>query len=297
MLRSVKKTDFVWRYLFNRIPTRNYRFGNRKPLTAAECEIVERLDRDGIAVTTISSLFEDGSRFDELDFAVNKLLGDKKNDIVDLKLGAGNSSTIGVKTFNLEMLGSELMFNAADVFARFALSEPFLNIANAYLRMHALLRYYNVWYTAASSSTARESQLWHFDREDNYILKVFLYLDDVGEGGGPFTYAAGTHRRGKFRSIAPEYFDEGGVKRTTDEQMEKVFPRKEWIRCTGKKWTVIFADTRGFHKGGEARTKDRLMYTCMFTSPASESKQLIHFPSGMDTTDLSKREIGALGLG
>jgi hypothetical protein len=44
---------------------------------------------------------------------------------------------------------------------------------------------------------------------------------------------------------------------------------------TGDAGTIIFADTRGFHKGGEARTRDRLMYTCMYTSQASDSRRLL----------------------
>jgi hypothetical protein len=162
--------------------------------------------------------------------------------------------------------------------------------------MRAKLRYYNVWYTAASSVEARESQLWHFDREDNYILKVFLYLDDVDEGAGPFTYAPGTHRKGKHWGISPEFHLEGGVRRTTDDQMKKVYPEEKWIRAVGKKGTIVFADTRGYHKGGEARTKDRLMFTCMYTSPASESRQLLQVPSDLDVGALSKRQLRALGL-
>jgi hypothetical protein len=162
--------------------------------------------------------------------------------------------------------------------------------------MRARLRYYNVWYTAASTSEARESQLWHFDREDKYILKVFLYMNDVDEGSGPFTYAPGTHQKGRDRSIDPEHFTEGGVRRTNDEQMARAFPRERWRICTGKKGTIIFADTRGYHKGGEARTGDRLMFTCMFTSPASESKKLIDFPAAFDAAGLSEDQLAALDL-
>ena len=109
-------------------------------------------------------------------------------------------------------------------------------------------------------------------------------MEDVDEGTGPFTYAPATHRKGKFRSIEPGFFLEGGVRRTTDEQMNAVFPREGWKTGIGKKGTIIFADTRGFHKGGEARTRDRLMYTCMYTSRASESKELLRVPSNIGNT-------------
>ena len=43
----------------------------------------------------------------------------------------------------------------------------------------------------------------------------------------------------------------------------------------GKNPTIVFADTRGYHKGGLARERDRLMYTCMFTSQASQSQEFL----------------------
>jgi hypothetical protein len=256
---------------------------------------LDTLNSDGIAFTSIEELLEDASEYHALNSATNVLLENRKDEIDNLKRRV-NDPAIGSKTFNLEMLGSELTFDAESIFARFALNNRLLNIANGYFQMYAKLRYYNVWKTFASQGEARESQLWHFDREDNYILKLFLYLDDVDEGAGPFTYAPGTHRKGQFRSIEPEFFIEGGVRRTTDEQMNAVFPKEQWKKGTGKKGTMIFADTRGFHKGGEARTKDRLMYTCMYTSQASESKQLLTIPENIADKNLTSEQIRNLGI-
>lgn len=294
-LRPLKKTELVWRYLSNLRPTVSFALRPSERLTSLERCLAALLDRDGVAVTSIDALV-DATAVNEFDKSIAGLLENKTEEIVEHKLNAGYKDVIGSKTFNLELLGSELKFNADDVYARLALNESILKIANAYFGMFAKLRYYNVWQTFASSGPARESQLWHFDREDRYILKIFLYLDDVDEGAGPFTYAPGTHKKGKYRDLQPEFFLEGGVKRTTDEQMRAMFPEKLWIKGTGKKGTLIFADTRGFHKGGEARTKDRLMYTCMFTSQASESEDLIKIPEDLDRRLFNSIQLRALGI-
>lgn len=295
VIKSLKKTEFVWRYGLNLSPTLDYRIKKRNPLSDVEEKIINKLNLDGFVVTSVEELFSDDSEFQELETATQVLLDQRKQEIDDLKSKA-NDTAVGKKTFNLEMLGSELTFDSESIFARFALNNRLLNIANAYFQMYAKLRYYNVWKTFASQGSARESQLWHFDREDNLILKLFLYLDDVDEGAGPFTYAPGTHRKGPLRSIKPEFFMEGNVRRTTDEQMDAVFPKENWKKGTGKKGTIIFADTRGFHKGGEARTKDRLMYTCMYTSKASESKDLLKIPSKMETKTLTNDQLRNLGI-
>lgn len=297
IVRSLRNNELVWRYGFNFSPSVNYSFGSDSKLSPTERSVLNKLNRDGIALSSIDDLFADTSEFGELNSAVEGVISSRDEEIALLESQAADTTKIGSKTFNLELLGSRLKFDPADTFSRFALNPEFLNIANAYMRMYAQLRYYNVWYTFATNTAARESQLWHFDREDNYILKIFVYLKDVDIGTGPFTYAPGTHRKGPYWNQNPESFNENNVLRTTDEQMSAVIPRERWITATGRKGTVVFADTRGYHKGGEARDSNRLMYTCMFTSPASDSKRLLDYPAFNEVRDLSKKQRIALRFG
>lgn len=273
-----RRNEILWRYAFNLVPTVNYRLRHFAKLNDAQRDVIRQLDQNGIAITSVERCGNGLRNFEELANCVDRLLDDRSEELNGLKERAQGDGAIGEKTFNVELLGSPLPFDPACVYARFALQDFIQGIADAYLGMCAELRYYNVWKTFSTSARPRESQLWHFDREDNYILKVFLYLDDVDESAGPFTYAPGTHRKGRRWNLQPEFFFEDNVKRSSDQQMSRVVPESEWVRATGRKGTLIFADTRGFHKGGEARDKDRLMYTCMFTSPASQSKRLLMYP-------------------
>ncbi|NOT46209.1 MAG: hypothetical protein HOP17_00470 [Acidobacteria bacterium] len=296
VVRSLRDYEFIWRYGFNFSPSFKYWVSPTNKLGEIEKKVLNDLNRDGIAITSVDGLLTEASGFNELGSAVEGLLLSRKDEIAALASSATDTTKIGSKTFNLELLGSELTFDSSDIFSCFAISPALLNIANAYLRMYAQLRYYNVWYTFATNTAARESQLWHFDREDQYILKVFIYLKDVDIGTGPFTYAPGTHRKGLHWNKKPESFTENNVFRTTDEQMNAVIPQEKWIRATGKKGTVVFADTRGYHKGGEARKDDRLMYTCMFTSPASDSKRLLNYQSSNTIQHLDKKQRLALSI-
>jgi hypothetical protein len=152
------------------------------------------------------------------------------------------------------------------------LQKPILQIANAYFDMYIRIRSYNVLHTFTTLGEASTSQLWHRDRDDlHYILKVFVYLSDVIDGAGPFMYAAGTHSKKKLRR-EPDYFlEDGYVMRSDDSQMAEFVPPERWAKCVGPKGTIIFADTRGHHKGVGPRARPGIMYTCMFTSPlASE---------------------------
>jgi len=138
--------------------------------------------------------------------------------------------------------------------------------------MRTQLRFYNVWLTRPSGEQLQSSQLWHRDREDFYILKVFIYLRDVGPGAGPFRYAVGTHR-GRDRRLLPGRTSEGVISRTTDSELAAVVPPDRWSDVLGPRGTVVLADTRGLHCGGAAVDTERLLFTCMFTSQASQVRE------------------------
>jgi hypothetical protein len=227
---------------------------------------------DGVASSSVACLLGSDAYLNELDGAVAKLEENRSGELKAAR-GSTDATRIGEKTFNDELLGECPLLEPDEVFARFALERPILEVANAYFGMYTRLRYYNVWHTFATKDKPRQSQLWHRDREDFKILKVFVYLSDVDEGAGPLTYAKGSQlSRGLRRN--PEYFVEGGVKRSDDAQMAAVVPPSKWLKATGRRGTIVFADTSGYHKGGLARERDRLMYVCMFTSPSSQSKEL-----------------------
>lgn len=287
--RGTRRIELFWRYGYNLHPSLNFHLKRAQFFSSAAARVLSDLDRDGIAITSVEEILEDRSIFNDLVADVDAMLEKRSEELADLKSRALSTDEIGEKTFNVELLGSTVEFDPDSVYARFALDDALLDIANAYFRMIVKLRYYNVWYTFATDTEPRESQLWHFDREDKYILKAFVYLRDVEEGGGPFTYVPGTHPKGSRRDKLPEYFLEKNVRRSTDEQMAVAVPKSHWVRGTGKKGTIIFADTRGMHKGGEARTSDRLMYTCMYTSPASESARLLKFPEAPVSLPAKKR--------
>lgn len=272
----------TWRYVFNLRPTVEYGLRPRR-VDGEAARVLAGLNRDGIAISSVDALLDDTACYDELVATVDRLEEALADSLAASRAEADATDAIGEKTFMHELLGSRPQLDPTSVFARFALQERVLDIANAYFGMLTRLRYYNVWHTLSTRSRPRESQLWHRDREDRQILKVFLFLSDVDEGAGPFVYATGSHVKGTLRR-EPDYVVEGGVKRSDDGQMAAVVPPDRWIKGVGPKGALVFADTHGFHKGGLARDRDRILYTCMFTSAASRSRDLFTRPAAMSVS-------------
>ena len=181
----------------------------------------------------------------------------------------GDPTTGARKAFLVPLLGADPTLDAESAFVRFALQPRILEVVHAYFGMYVRLRYYNIWQNLVTTEPAHQSQLWHRDPEDRIILKLFVALEDVDEGCGPFTYAAGTHTAGRSRSQPDHLHHDGPTPRSSDEQMAAVVPRDRWVRATGPRGTVFLADTRGYHRGGRALEHDRVLFVCQYLSRAA----------------------------
>jgi hypothetical protein len=70
--------------------------------------------------------------------------------------------------------------------------------------------------------------------------------------------------------------------------MAAVVSPDHWVICTAPKGTIVFADTHGYHKGGFTTERDRVLYTCMFTSQASQSEDFFIRPATASITSNSE---------
>lgn len=266
--RFGKKFDLTWRYGLNLGPSAAYALNGVAPEGEAR-RVLRNLNRDGIAVTTVNSLLGEDSCYRELLAETDSRFAASAKEVENARAQADSNERGAQKPFMHFLLGQHPPVDPQSVYARFALENPIRQIANGYLGMYCHLCAYNVWFNFVTTSPASQSQLWHRDPEDRYILKVFVCLSDVDEGSGPFTYAPGTHQKGHIRQL-PEYIHKDGMTpRSNDAQMAVVIPEDRWIKGVGSKGTIIFADTRGFHKGGLVRKRDRTLYIAEFLSQAA----------------------------
>lgn len=146
---------------------------------------------------------------------------------------------------------------------RLGLDKKLLEIVSSYLGLFPRLHAIGAWLNFPTKDEAKETQLFHRDPEDAKIIKVFIYLNDVDEYGGPFTYIPGTHPFGSAAAKRPKHMS--GI-RISDEEMNTVLPREAWLPCTGPANTMILADTVGYHRGQKPKDRNRILITFTYTS-------------------------------
>jgi len=264
--RWAKQSDFTWRYMLNLGPTLSYSL-NRGHLDSEAARVLVDLNRDGIAITSADMLLQSRPHYRELLETSHRLETEQGEEIGAARAMCQEGVADVQKPFLYCLLGASPRIDTRSIFARFALETPIGDIANAYFGMHSALSTYNIWHNFVTEHAPFQSQLWHRDPEDRYILKVFVCLSDVDDGAGPFTYARGTHPKGVVRQAPAYLHKDGATTRSDDSQMAAVVARERWLKGTGPVGTIIFADTRGYHKGGHSRERERLLYMAEFLSP------------------------------
>ena len=139
-----------------------------------------------------------------------------------------------------------------------------LSVAQSYLGCPPILDIAAMWWSIRSNQDfeikSQLAQLYHFDMDRIKWLKIMIYLTDVDHEGGPHCFIEGTHRAGN----QPAEIRKRGYTRIPDEDLHRHYPRGQFAEITGGKGSIIFVDTRGYHKGKPPISNDRLLLQFSF---------------------------------
>ena len=258
-LTSPNLAYYLWRFAGNGARVRKKL--SASPTHSDAREIARELLKDGISVAP-------SSRF--LSTAGSAALADAAQQIIDLTrseeiqaiVAGTKTATHGKKSFLVDLVRAQGRLSPDHPLLKVALDVKLLEIVASYLGLWPCLHSVAGWLNYPTDTPAETSQLWHRDPEDLKIIKVFIYLQDVGEEQGPFTYVPKTQ---PFGSLAPRALTVQS-KRVDDARMQKYFAPERWRVCTGPAGTMILADTVGFHRGGKPSKGTRLLVTFTYTS-------------------------------
>lgn len=251
---KIRNSWIVWFYFLNNAGRLLYQ--KTKPnLNNIQKRIIDEWNENGIAVTRVDELFPNEHLLG--------ILSEYAEGLID------KAESKDKKKFLKFLFDLHPVLNFKNPYAKLALERRVLDIVNGYMGMCAVFRTMtlNITVPVGEEALPVDSQRWHRDPEDKIVCKMFLYLTDVDENSGPFIYALGTHHKGRWRKLFPTDPPAGSY--PPAEEVEKIIPKDMVKVFTGSAGTIIFCETTGLHKGGYAKTKERLMYTSMYSSKKS----------------------------
>jgi hypothetical protein len=276
--KAVQDSSILYRY---------WKFANRERVRAlkreksAESEVtdilVTELSREGILQSDVDRMLTaDGVRHYN-SVRADLLTRAKEVDDSDAILNA-NKVDGKKKPYLVDMISRDAVHQADSSLIRLALDTKLLEVVAGYMGLCPRLSAIYGWLNVPTNDKPQASQMWHRDPEDLRLIKVFIYLNDVDDETGPFTYVPKTHAKGVLAATSVSHVDR---KRILDEEMNQIFPEALHRVCTGSAGSVILADTVGFHRGGRPKSRNRLVLTFTYTSswPKESWLRLDHFPT------------------
>ena len=267
-LRSMLMNSYYYFYmsairpLYNISPNKKFKNASLS-LTNAEKKIFTELKENGISITHINALFPDMNLQNLISLAnqeIEKPENKTKIDNANKKISEGRGKYYNVQFWN------GVKFQERNEFTDLFLQESVVKIAASYLETYCKMYYLDLWYNIPTDGKSILSQKWHRDPDDLNCVKVFLYLNDVDENMGPFSYIPKT----PYGNILGNTFPRGapGQPGPSPEQINEKFGDQS-ISCTGDAGTIIFCDTTGLHKGGHSLSKPRYLLNACFRSNGS----------------------------
>jgi len=212
-------------------------------ISPAAAALIEKLESTGVAVTSLDELGIPGT--DRLILILEGL-----KDSLSARGPEGASS--------LKPAHGELMADAE--LWRWGLDQQLLDLVENYVGLPVTYYGAAVWREMADGR-AEGTRQWHRDIEDHKMVKILVWLNDVGPWGGALQYV-------------PKPISDRGVKQlkyvagfVSDDEMTKVVPTAEWVKATGPQWTAVLADpARILHRASPAEDQDRYSVTFTWTS-------------------------------
>lgn len=263
-------SHFAWRYVRN--PRRTWHARRDADVARLASSSTSRdLHRNGIVIGIADQFLTDDG-VEALRVSTSQIIDHMKTDAVQEVVQAGRNG-VNNKDYLVHLVPAATVHDDASALLRLALDPKLLGIVADYFGMWPKLHSIGSWLNFPIPGDAKMSQLWHRDPADRKLLKVFIYLEDVSDDNGPFSFIPETQPFGAISDVVPAHEHK---RRITDDEMDRAIPRDKWVSCTGPARTMVLADTVGFHRGGKVDHGHRLLITFTYTSGTPREGRELH---------------------
>jgi hypothetical protein len=121
-------------------------------------------------------------------------------------------------------------------------NEDILHIAKQYLGKEPTIKDVRTWWSFPQDKKEYNHLYgFHYDIDAYKFLKMFVYITDVDENGGPHAIISKTH-------MSKDMFEKKN-RRLTDEMAEEKYGKDRIFEMKGERGTCFFEDTFSYHKG------------------------------------------------
>jgi hypothetical protein len=270
------KFEFDWRW--NRNPASHRSFSRTPPsLNILQQRLLAELNEKGVALCRFHELLDDSDNSNLWTRLLKQIEAFTSSEHIQASIAKlqvafsekQDANAVAHYILSYYDQSTKPLIHSGTPLLDLALNPRILDVVNSYLGMWSRLIYFDMWHTLPLNTDTRIlSQRWHRDPEDRKKIRIFLYFSEVDEQAGAMEYFAGSQLGGKYQDLFP-WRDPLRYPYPPEQELERQIPPAQRITLSGPPGTLIFCDTAGFHRGGIAKTKPRIVATAAFVTPAS----------------------------
>lgn len=146
-----------------------------------------------------------------------------------------------------------------------------------------------MWWSFPGRAEGEHAELFHIDRHCYRFCKLFIYLTDVDDEGGPHVYVRASGNYGaNYRMAAQKANGDQELlkrynmilekQRKTDAEIEELFGADKIVTKTGSAGSALLGNTGSIHKGQHPKSKPRLIFVALYTMLPTIKDQVIRHP-------------------
>ncbi len=240
--------------------------GSRDGLAPVQERVLGELRTRGISLVSWDELIGDGDLWQRLETEMDAFVRSATEQLEAGRVDERKDYLIRGMPHGTGVKGA---LKADGPWIELGVGDAVLGVVNAYRGFETKLYDFDQWYTIPLGGDRERivSQQWHRDPLEPHIVKLFLYFNDVDEEAGPFEYIPESVEGAKYGHLWP--LVQGESRYPPPGAVEEAVPASERILAAGPAGTLIFCDTGGFHRGGYAISKPRILATFTYVSPDS----------------------------
>lgn len=162
--------------------------------------------------------------------------------------------------------------NAGKIFYELFTDDYFLNMAKKYLNDIPLLTEMKLLHSPITHDNVFSgSQLFHSDHDDDKLIKIFIYLNDVTIESGPLEIVNKNITKRIIKNSNYRWGQEHRQYKSHDDRLLNLYPNENVTSTlTGIEGTIIIADTANcLHRGSRNPKNERLVLYATYTSRTS----------------------------
>jgi ectoine hydroxylase-related dioxygenase (phytanoyl-CoA dioxygenase family) len=193
------------------------------------------------------------------------------NDFIKLEGFYSSDSNIKSLKKKLDIQNPETVkfyYDSQDIinnfnFQRILFDSSIINFAQMYLNCYPVIDNISSWWSFPSKTPDKHAaQWWHFDLDRPKWLKFFFFLTDCSLENGAHCFVKSSHKN----SAIPWKLRKRGYERLSDDDVEKVYSKKDIVDIVAKKGSLLIEDTRGLHKGRHLIRNNRFLIQIQYSS-------------------------------